>query len=96
MFDKMKQLMEFKSQAEKIKKDLEREVVEVEEVHGIRIQISGVQSFQSIDIDESLLGREGKQDLENNLLRSMNAAIKKSQNVAASKMASVMPGLPGF
>jgi uncharacterized protein (UPF0332 family) len=34
-----------------------------------------------------------KSRFEADLLRSINAAIKKSQNVAAQKMASVMPGL---
>jgi len=96
MFNKMKQLMDFKNQAERIKKELDEEVVEVMEVKGIKIEISGSQDFRSIEIDEGLINKEDKKGLERDLLKALNAAIKKSQSVAASKMSSVMPGLPGL
>lgn len=92
MFDKMKNLMEMKKQADKIKKDLEAIVVEVKEFNGIKIVINGAQSFRSIEIDASRLSPEGKNRFEYDLLRSLNTAIKKSQTAAAQKMSSVMPG----
>jgi len=93
MFDKMKQLMEMKRQADQIKKDLEASTLDVSEVSGINIVIDGAQSFRSIEVDAHLLTPDNKVRLENDLKRSINAAIKQSQNVAAKKMASLMPGM---
>ncbi|VAX37622.1 hypothetical protein MNBD_UNCLBAC01-1640 [hydrothermal vent metagenome] len=93
MFGKMKELMEMKKQADKIKKELDVIFVEVEEVRGIKITINGSQKFKVIDIDEELLSSGNKIRLEKDLLRSINAAVKKSQNTAAQKMQAVMPGM---
>ncbi len=95
MFDKMKQLMEMKQQAERIKRELEAASVEVNETPGIKVVITGAQQFRSVDIDEKLVAPGNKQRLEADLLRSLNAAVKKSQAVAAQKMKDVMPGFPG-
>ena len=92
MFDKMKQLVELKKQADKIKKELDAAIVEINEVRGIKIVVTGAQNFRSIEVDSNLLAAENKNRFENDLLRSVNAAIKKSQAIAAQKMASVMPG----
>ncbi len=96
MFDKMKGLMEMKKQADRIKRELDASTVEVNEVKGVRIVVSGSQNFQSLEIDETLVNRGDKERLENDLLRSVNAAIRQSQSLAAQKMKAVMPGLPGM
>lgn len=96
MFDQMKQLMEMKKKADQIKRELDSSIVEVNEVTGIKITITGAQDFRSVEIDEGLLNTTNKQRFERDLLRSVNAAIKKSQNLAASKMKAVMPNLPGM
>ena len=97
MFDKMKQLMEMKRQADSIKKELESTFVEVEEINGLRIRISGAQKFKGIEFADKFIESRDKARLEKDVLRCLNAAIKKSQNVAAEKMKSVMPGgLPGM
>ena len=93
MLDKVKQLMEMKKQADKIRKELDAITVEVAEVRGIKMVVTGTLNFRSVEIDESLLAAENKSRFESDLLRSINAAVKKSQTVAAQKMASVMPGL---
>jgi DNA-binding YbaB/EbfC family protein len=93
MLDKMKQLMEMKKQADKIKKELDAMCVDVEEVRGIRITVTGSQNFRSIEIDENLFTSGNKEKLESDLTRSVNAAVKKAQNLAAQKMASLMPGM---
>ena len=97
MLDKMKQLMEMKRQAEQIKKELERTQIDVSETSGIKLTVNGAQHFQSLEIDEHLLSSQNKRKLEADLLRSLNAAIAKSQAVAADKMKE-MTGLniPGF
>jgi DNA-binding protein YbaB len=93
MLDKMKQLMEMKRQADQIKRDLDQITIEVNEVKGIKIVISGSQDFRSLEIDEGLLAAGNKGRLQADCLRSINAAIKKSQAAAAQKMAALMPGL---
>ncbi len=97
MIDKIKQLMEMKKQAEQIKRELESISTEINEARGITIAINGAQHFQSIVLEENLLNTGNKQRLENDLLRSVNAAVRKSQQLAAQKM-SQMPGLnlPGL
>ncbi|MCK5178301.1 MAG: YbaB/EbfC family nucleoid-associated protein [Candidatus Omnitrophica bacterium] len=96
MFDKMKGLMEMKKQADRIKRELDASTVEVNEVAGVRIVVSGSQNFQSLEIDEALVNAGDKGKLEGDLLRSVNAAIRQSQSLAAQKMKAVMPGLPGM
>jgi DNA-binding YbaB/EbfC family protein len=96
MFDKMKELMEMKRQADQIKRELDAAIVDSDEGRGIKVKINGSQTFQSIEIEERLLGPENKKRLETEILRSVNAAVRKSQNVAAQKMKSMMPGFPGM
>ncbi len=96
MLDKIKQLMEVKKQSDQIKRELDAVSVEVCEARGIKITISGSQQFKSIEIDENLVDKDNKARLEGELLRSLNAAIRQSQNLAAQKMKSVMPGFPGI
>jgi DNA-binding protein YbaB len=97
MLDKVKQLMDLKRQADQLKKELEAIKLEVAEVRGIKIVVNGAQSFQSIEIDEALLTPANKNRIQMELLRSVNTAIKKSQQQAANKMKN-MPGfnLPGM
>ena len=92
MFEKVKQLMELKKQADQLKKQLEAEIIEVTEARGIKVVVNGAQSVRSIEIDEGLLVPANKNRIQMDLLRSMNTAIKKSQQVAATKM----KGMPGF
>ena len=96
MFDKMKQLMEMKKQADALKKQLDATNVDVQPVSGIKIRINGSQRFQTIEIDQAHLRTENKQRFEGDLLKSLNTAITQSQQVAAQKMKEIMPGMPGF
>ena len=96
MFDKMKGLMEMKKQADRIRKELDAMNVEVDEVKGVRIVLNGSLNFKSLEIDEELVNAGDKGKLEANILRSVNEAIKKTQNLVAQKMKAAMPGLPGM
>ena len=92
MLDKVKQMMDLKRQADQLKKELETIKIEVADVRGIKIVVNGAQIFQSVEIDESLLSPASKNRIQMDLLRSMNTAVKKSQQQAANKMKS----MPGF
>ena len=93
MFDKMKQLMDMKKQADRLKKELDAVTLDITEVMGIKIAITGAQEIRSIEIDEMFLSPANKKRLESDLMRSLNAATKKVQQVAAQKMMAAMPGL---
>lgn len=97
MFDQVKKLMEMKKQADILKKELEKTVIEVQESRGIKVVVNGAQIFQSIEIDESLLTAANKNRIQMDLLKNMNTAVKRSQQAAAAKMKN-MPGfnLPGL
>ena len=90
MLDKMKQMMELKHRADQLKRELDAITVDVSDVPGIRISISGSQEFHSVEIAPDLLGVDKKPDLERQLLRSLNAAVKKAQQTAAQRMAETM------
>jgi len=96
MFSKMKELMEMKKQADRIKKELDGSWVEVDAIRGVKIVVSGSQCFKSLEIDDALIHAGNKKELESSLLRGVNEAIRKSQELAAQKMRSAMPGLPGI
>ena len=97
MFDKVKELMELRKKADRLKKELEATIIEVNEARGIRMVINGAQIVQSIDIDEGMLAPTNKNRLQMDLLKSFNNGVKKSQQAAANKMKSI-PGLnlPGM
>jgi len=96
MFDKMKQIMEMKKQADRIKRELDATSVDVNQVEGISIRISGSQKFQDIKISDEYFQGGRKDKLESDLKNSLNAAVTQSQQMAASKMKEAMPNLPGF
>ena len=85
--------MEMKKQADRLKKELDNSIVEVNSVQGVKIVVNGSQNFQSLEIDEALVSTGNKKRLEEDILRSVNEAIRKSQNLAAEKMKAVMPGM---
>lgn len=93
MLDKMKQIMEMKKQADQIKRELDQITVEVNEARGIKIMVTASQNFRSVEIDQELLTAGNKGKLEADILKSINAAVKKSQGAAAQKMAAFMPSM---
>lgn len=89
MFDKFKQLGELKKmrdQAMQIQKELAQEMMEINK-NGVRIVISGDQKIQTIETN-------GRSD--NDIKEAVNEAVKKAQEVAARKLASMSGGLGGL
>ncbi len=93
MFDKFQQmgqqvgqLKKIRDQAVQMQKQLQAEVIEVEE-GGIRVVLTGDQKIETITID-------GK--YEERLVKVLNDAIKKSQQVAAKKLQEMSGGLKGL
>jgi DNA-binding YbaB/EbfC family protein len=96
MFDMMKQMHQMRKQANEIKKTLDSEMVECTDVKGIKIVLTGSQEIRSVEIDEDYFATRDKAKMEKDLLRSINASLKKSQALAAKKMQSSVPGFPGL
>ncbi|MBF0569969.1 MAG: YbaB/EbfC family nucleoid-associated protein [Candidatus Omnitrophica bacterium] len=86
MFDKMKKLMELKNQADALKKELEKIIIEYNEVRGIKIKLNGAQMFQSIEIEDSWLDPKQKSRFHVELVKAINMATKKAQKEAAIQM----------
>lgn len=89
MFDKVKQLGQLKKmrdQAMAIQKQLAQEEVVISE-DGVRIVISGDQKLKALEIDGMTNER---------VLNLINQAIKKSQELAAKKLAEMSGGLTGM
>jgi DNA-binding protein YbaB len=89
MFDKVKQLANLKKmrdQAMAIQKQLAQEEIVIEE-DNIKIVITGDQKLKSLEIDGLTNER---------VLELINKAIKKSQEVAARKLAEMSGGLSGL
>jgi len=89
MLNPFKQAVELKKmrdQAMEIQKQLQQEEVEVEK-NGVRILIAGDQKIKTIETN-------GKSD--DDIKEAVNEAIKKSQEVAARKLAQMGGGLAGL
>jgi len=89
MLNPLKQLGDLKKmrdQAMEIQKQLAQEEVNVEK-NGVHIVITGDQRIKSLESN-------GKSD--NDIKDAINEAIKKSQEVAARKLASMGGGLGGL
>jgi len=89
MFDKVKQLGQLKKmrdQAMAIQKQLAQEEIVIEE-DNIKIVITGDQKLKSLEIDGLTNER---------VLELINKAVKKSQEVAARKLAEMSGGLSGL
>jgi nucleoid-associated protein EbfC len=85
-FSKLGELKKMRDQAMKIQKELQAEIVNVDS-HGVQIEISGDQKIQNITTN-------GRSD--NDIKDAVNEAVKKSQEIAAKKLATMQGGLSGL
>jgi len=97
MLDQVKKVLEMRKQAEKLKKEMEATLIEVQETRGIKVVINGAMIFQSVEIEEGLLNAGNKNRVQMDLLKNLNTAVKRSQQAMHTKMKN-MPGfnLPGM
>ncbi len=85
-FGQLGELKKMRDQAMQIQKELQGEILNVEK-NGVEITISGDQRVQEIKTNERS---------DNDIKEAVNEAIKKSQEVAARKLASMQGGLGGL
>jgi len=89
-FDQVKML----AQVKKIQKELQKQVIEVEEGDGaVRVEITGEQKIKKIHIDPSYVDLEDIGQLERWIEDAVKEAISQSQKIAAEKMQPMMGAL---
>lgn len=95
MFDKIKDIYKLQKQAKEIKKKLKNVHIEAES-DGITVIINGEQEIMEVKISDE--AAQNKRELEKNLVKCLNKAMKKSQQIGAEMMKDVMGGLniPGL
>ena len=87
MFDKMKQLYELKKQADKMKKELEAEIIEVQ--HGdVKVKVNAAQKILNLDFPSDTA--------PDKLRDAVNKANEEAQKIAAKKMQGMMGGMGGL
>ena len=85
-FQQLGDLKKMRDQAMAIQKELQAEQITVEK-QGVRIVITG---------DQKILSLESNGKGDNDIRDAINEAVKKSQEVAARKLASMSGGLGGL
>ena len=85
-FSQLGDLKKMRDQAMQIQKELQSEEVSIEK-NGVEITISGDQKIKEIKVN-------GRSD--NDVKEAVNEAVKKSQEIAAKKIASMQGGLGGL
>ncbi len=97
MFDKMKDLFSMQKKMQEVKRQLDDTTFEISSSDGVvKISMNGSQEVQSVAIKDNLTDAE-KSRLAVILKDTFNRAIKRSQEVAASKMKdSIGFNIPGL
>ncbi|MBI2026002.1 MAG: YbaB/EbfC family nucleoid-associated protein [Candidatus Levybacteria bacterium] len=85
-FGQLGELKKMRDQAMKIQKELQAEILNIEK-NGVEITITGDQRIQEIRTNERS---------DDDVKEAVNEAIKKSQEVAARKLATMQGGLGGL
>ena len=95
-FSKAWEMMKLQQEAMKVKKELENTIIEAE-VRGLVISVNGEMKVEKTEFetDELIPGLNSaqKEALENAITEAVNKWVKKSQEVAASKMQWVMQAM---
>ncbi len=97
--DLMAQVQKMQEEMAKAQEALADEVLEVSVGGGaVRVKITGQQQVRAIEIDPELLDPEEVEMLQDMLVAAVNAAIEKSQAVAAERLQAITGGLslPGL
>ena len=85
-FSQLGDLKKMRDQAMQIQKELQAEEVSVDK-NGVQIVITGDQKIKEISVN-------GRSD--NDVKEAVNEAVKKSQEIAARKLATMQGGLSGL
>jgi DNA-binding YbaB/EbfC family protein len=97
--DLQKQMMQMQNRLAKIQEELGSETVEASVGGGVvTIIMTGHQQVESVTIDPEILDPEDAETVQDLMVAAFNEALKKSQELAASRMGAITGGLkiPGL
>lgn len=88
-------------QAKKMQKDLEKTEAELKEklytasVGGgvVKVEVSGKNEFTNIQIEESLLNKENKEELQDMILMAVNDALRQMNEDKEKTMGALTSGI---
>ncbi len=96
MFEKLKQIKDYRSQAKKIQSSLKTEQVEGSGGWGkVKVSMDGNLEVQDVSIASDLLHPEKANDVQKAVAEAVNDATKKAQKKMASRVKE-MGGLPNL
>ena len=97
MFDKMKQLMDMQKKMQELKRQLDSTTFEAVSSDGnVKLVMNGSQELKEVTIQKEL-SQIDKNALEQAIKDSYNKALKRSHEIAASKMKDMTGlNLPGM
>jgi len=104
--NKLKDLYQLQKQAKQIREKLQNTHIEAE-IEGVKVVVDGQQEIVKVQISDSACEEahkdnfKNKKKLEENLVKALNKAVKRSQQIGAEEMKGVMGdmglgGLPGM
>lgn len=101
MFDILSKLGEVKKKMEEIKTRLGTIYLDAEAGEGrVKITVNGNRQIKSVTIDDSLLNKESREELQDLLEVAMNRALEKAEATNEAEMKAAgrdfLPGMPGF
>jgi len=94
MFDKMGDMYKMAKEAKLVQKKLRKKEITGESKSGnIKLTVNGEIKVIDIEVSQEILEPENKSRLERSLKETLNATLKKAQQVAADETKDLMGGL---
>jgi DNA-binding protein YbaB len=91
MLDKVKEVYQLQKKAKEIQKQLKNTEIEAKSADfKVTVVMTADQKIKTIDIDESLLEKSSKRDLEEKLIKVIAEGMSRAQAVAAEKTKGLM------
>lgn len=91
MFDKAKEIYQLQKKAKEIQKELKNTEIEAKSADAtITVVMTADQKIKSVDIDENLLDKSNKKDIEEKLVKVIAEGMSRAQAVAAEKTKGLM------
>ena len=96
--NKLKDLYQLQKQAKQIREKLQNTHIEAE-VEGVKVVVDGQQEIIHVEVSDDAI--TNKKKMQENIVKALNKAIKRSQQIGAEEMKGVMGdmglgGMPGM
>jgi len=89
--DQLKQLQDLKTRMDEVKNRLDTITVSEENKY-LKVTVNGNRKVTAIEIRQQM----DNQELENQLVATINEALVKSDSVMQNEMKGIMPNIPGL